>query len=89
MLGFPILYFKSMRLMMFQLSGFYCNGFGLKASAFKDLYKGVRVLDSACLSTVWFLVGNGGMDYGDYYWGFYRDYFWDPFPHSLLRTRES
>ena len=25
MLGFPILYFKSMRLMMFQLSGFYCK----------------------------------------------------------------
>ena len=23
--GFPILYFKSMRLMMFQLSGFYCT----------------------------------------------------------------
>ena len=27
------------------------------------------------------------MDYGDYYWGLYRDYYWDPFPHSLLRTR--
>ena len=40
-------------------------------------------------STVWFLVGNGGMDYGDYYWGFYRDYYRDPFPHSLLRTRQS
>ena len=25
MLGFPILYFKSTRLMMFQLSGFYCK----------------------------------------------------------------
>ena len=25
MLGFPILYFKGRRLMMFQLSGFYCN----------------------------------------------------------------
>ena len=25
MLGFPILYFKGMRLMMFQLSGFYCR----------------------------------------------------------------
>ena len=24
MLGFPILYFKGMRLMMFQLSSFYC-----------------------------------------------------------------
>ena len=28
MLGFPRLYCKSMRLMMFQLSGFYCRGFG-------------------------------------------------------------
>ena len=29
------------------------------------------------------------MDYGDYYWGFYRDYYYrDPFPHSLLSTRE-
>ena len=25
MLGFPILYFKGMRLLMFQLSGFHCN----------------------------------------------------------------
>ena len=25
MLGFPILYFKGMRLMMFQLSSFYCR----------------------------------------------------------------
>ena len=25
MLGFPLLYFKGMRLMMFQLSSFYCN----------------------------------------------------------------
>ena len=25
MLGFPILYFKGMRLMMFQLSGFHCK----------------------------------------------------------------
>ena len=30
--------------------------------------------------TVWFLVGNGGMDYGDYYGGLYRDYYRDPFP---------
>ena len=26
MLGFPLVYFKGMRLMMFQLSGFYCTG---------------------------------------------------------------
>ena len=25
MLGFPILYFKGMRLLMFQLSGFHCS----------------------------------------------------------------
>ena len=34
-------------------------------------------------------VGNGGMDYGDFYWGLCRDYYRDPFPHSLLSTRES
>ena len=38
--------------------------------------------------TVWFLVGNGGMDYGDYYEGLYRDYYRDRSPHSLLSTRE-
>ena len=38
--------------------------------------------------TVWSLVGNGGMDYGDYYWGLYRGYYRDPFPHSLLSTRQ-
>ena len=30
MLGFPLLYFNGMRLMMFQLSSFYCRGFGLR-----------------------------------------------------------
>ena len=29
------------------------------------------------------------MDCGDYYGGLYRDYYRDPFPHSLLSTRES
>ena len=29
------------------------------------------------------------MEYGDYYWGSYRDYYRDPFPHSLLSTRQS
>ena len=38
--------------------------------------------------SVWFFVGNGGMDYGDHYCGLYRDYYTDPFPHSLLRTRQ-
>ena len=28
------------------------------------------------------------MDYGDYYWGLYRSYR-DPFPHSVLSTRQS
>ena len=28
------------------------------------------------------------MGYGDYHWGLYRDYYRDPFPHSLLRTRQ-
>ena len=29
------------------------------------------------------------MDYRDYYWGFCRDYYRDPFPNSLLSTREA
>ena len=29
------------------------------------------------------------MDYGDYYWGFCRDYYRDPFPHSLLSSRQT
>ena len=29
------------------------------------------------------------MDYGHYYWGLYRDYYRDPFPYSLLSTRQS
>ena len=28
------------------------------------------------------------MDYGDDYWGLYRDYYRDPFPYSLLSTRQ-
>ena len=40
-------------------------------------------------SAVWFLVGNRGMDYGDYIWGLYSDNYRDPFPHSLLSTRHS
>ena len=27
-------------------------------------------------------------DYGDYYWGFCGDDYRDPFPHSLLSTRQ-
>ena len=37
-------------------------------------------------TTVWFLVGNEGMGYGVHYWGLYRDYYKDPFTHSLLST---
>ena len=37
--------------------------------------------------TPWCFVGNGGMDIGDYYWGLYKGSM-DPFPHSLLRTRQ-
>ena len=29
------------------------------------------------------------MDSRDYYSGLYRDYYRDPFPHSLLSTRET
>ena len=28
------------------------------------------------------------MDYRDYYMRFYKDYYRDPFPHSLLSTRK-
>ena len=35
MLGFPLLYFKGMRLLMFQLSGFYCK---LKVPSPKSSY---------------------------------------------------
>ena len=31
----------------------------------------------------------GSMNRGDYYWGLYRDYYRDPFLHSLLSTRET
>ena len=34
MLGSPILYLKAMRVLMFQLSGFYCTGSGFKVSEF-------------------------------------------------------
>ena len=29
------------------------------------------------------------MDYGDCIWGLYWNYYRDPFPHSLLSTRET
>ena len=27
-------------------------------------------------------------DYRDYYWGLYRGYYRDPFPHALVSARE-
>ena len=36
MLGSPILYLKGMRIMMFQLSGFYCR------AVFRDMCSGLR-----------------------------------------------
>ena len=50
-------------------------------------FSSLEVLNPA--KAVWFLVGNGGMDYGDDYWESYGDYYRDPFPHSLLSTRHS
>ena len=38
--------------------------------------------------SVWFLAGNGGMGHWDYYWALYRDHYKDPFPHSLLSTKQ-
>ena len=38
MLGFPLLYFKGMRILMFQLSGFYCRGLGFRVT---DAYEAV------------------------------------------------
>ena len=40
------------------------------------------ILYCLVFSRVW---GNG---YGDYYWGLYRGYCRDPFPHSLPSTRQ-
>ena len=40
-------------------------------------------LDCLVLSREW------GKDYGDYYWGLYKDYYYrDPFPNSLLSTKQ-
>ena len=52
-----------------------CQGFGIPGSEEPP-------------RTVWCLVGNGGMDIEDFSWGFYRGYYRDPFPHSLLNTRQ-
>ena len=55
MLGFPLLYFKGVRLMMFQLSSFYCRGyrvsgvsllFGIRFRASGDVEDSTKPLDS-------------------------------------------
>ena len=44
MLGFPLLYFKGMRLMMFQLSGFYFKVWGFRGGLGLQDLSGVRRL---------------------------------------------
>ena len=46
-----------------------CKG-SFKGFYNKGSIRGLRV----SIGPVWFLVGNGGLDYGDYYWGLCRDY---------------
>ena len=75
MLGFPILYFKSMRLMMFQLSGFYCilslqPSFRAPLGKFRDGSEQGRFVRSLggflglCRSSQWSLQGSG--DHGKF-----------------------
>ena len=69
-----------------RLQGFLAQVLGLGGLDLKVLNDRLRIYSLGY--TVWFLVGNGGMDYGDYSWGLYRDWYRDPFPHSLLSTRQ-
>ena len=52
------------------------------------------ILQGLCYRGLGFLVGclvlskEWGNGLWDYYWGLYRDYYTDPFPHSLLSTRQ-
>ena len=55
------------------------EGMRFRESAFLQL--------SAPLSSPWFLVRNGGMDYGDYYRGPQGTIIGIHFPHSLLRNQ--
>ena len=48
MLGSLILYLKGMRIMMFQLSGFYCRGLGLRGLRFRG--RGLRVSGCTCMA---------------------------------------
>ena len=64
------------------------RSFGFLSRCWRGRFRRFFRLGGLSLLPVWFLVGNGGMDYGDYYWGLYRAYYRDPFPHSLLSTRQ-
>ena len=50
------------------------------------LLKSPKALNSRVLRREW---GNGLSDFRDYYLGLYKDYYRDPFPHSLLSTKSS
>ena len=73
---------RSRRFRVYGVYGF--RGLGLRVGRLRAQGLGWRL---SCSKTPWCLVGNGGMDIGDYYWGLYRDYYRDSFPHSLLSTR--
>ena len=61
----------------------------VQRNRFRSCTPGMRMLQPSSVWFFWFLVWNGGMDYGDYYWELYRGYYRDPFPHSLLSTRQA
>ena len=50
MLGFPLLYFKDKRLMMFQLSSFYCKFLRLKFRSYGNTAQGTGERESKELS---------------------------------------
>ena len=59
-----------------------CRRRGLNGKGSRSSSEGLS-LDCLVLSREW------GMDYGDYYWGLYRDYCRDQFPHSRQSTRQN
>ena len=62
---------------------------GSRVQGFEPKFKGTSARGrSEPPKTPWCLVGHGGMDIEDYYWGLYRGYYRDPFPNSLLGTRQ-
>ena len=54
----------------FAMQSAYCHNLAVFGGARPRLRQAIET----AISTVWFLVGTGGMGYGDYYWGLYRDY---------------